>query len=967
MAAPEIIANRFVIDDPQRDLLGRGGMGAVYRGRDSLTNNTVAIKALNPELVTTNPETVIRFHREAEALKKLNHPNIVQMIATIQEEERHYLIVEFVDGGNLRQFLDKEKRLPVRQVLRISLELADALSRTHHLRIIHRDLKPANVLLSAGGTPKLTDFGVASMADSGYLTQTGMWVGTPQYLSPEACNGEKLDERADIWAFGILMYEMLAGKVPFAGDTLMATLTAIFRHPLPDLGQIRPDVPEALINLIQHMLIKERDQRIGSMRLVAAEIEAIIQGKPSPGQLGAVQRREHIDLLKLPLLEFEGIVGDALKRDREGDWPGLADSPLAYSALVEPCFLPGEPITGEARAQALRVMLRWGIEKLNPGGQHDWINSAWRHYNILFYFYIEGQKVSDLAAQMAIAEQTFYSGWRPQAITILAKILQNELSSGEEFDERRRFSILDRYQRRSTSEQMLLRLLTIFNPEEYIPTEWIYTLAPNVDVTTSLHELLEAHLVQREELLTAVRLNPLVYPFLADLLPPGERQRWHAAVALLYLEVQTFLEAARHYRQAGEFSAAAQILIQHRQAIFDKMQVEGLRALLGQFRLAELVDQPNVWAELKIVGGKVAEYSEDIEAAIAEYGEALAAPDINTKVQAYYLRAKVLQRYNLDESLAHFAYCVELVERTLLSTFDAPSASLMKLLTRIYIDRSWIYIQERPDWDKAELDLDRTEQIMRTIGPEDRAAWSDLYNAKAELAHQKGNTDGAIVYRQQAWLAASETRDIDLMTKTAYNLGRDYVYSKRYQPGMGYLQKSLNLAKEAGNVQMQGLSVKGIGDAYSFQGHFSEAISNYRQAYNILLATKNLNWRGAICYDLAEAYCEVAEWSAAKVFFDEGLAIARELGQERYIHGFTSLAERHPVLVSELLDRQKEALNYIRDNEILAMQDYMELADISRSQAHRDLSELVDKGILQRLGKGRGTRYVLAGNAPEPS
>ncbi|MCA9933955.1 MAG: protein kinase [Ardenticatenaceae bacterium] len=964
MSVSETIAGRFVIADTEDDLLGRGGMGAVYRGRDSLTGDTVAIKALNPELVTTNPETVTRFRREAEALRKLNHPNIVQMIAALEENGRHYLIVEFVDGGNLRQFLDKERQLPIRQVLRIALELADALSRTHHLRIIHRDLKPANVLLTAVGTPKLTDFGVASMADSGYLTQTGMWVGTPQYLSPEACNGEKLDERADIWAFGILLYEMLAGKVPFAGDTLMATLTAIFRHPLSDLMSIRPDLPEALNNLIQHMLVKERDQRIGSMRLVAAELEAIIQGKPSPGQLGPVNKQERIDLVQLPQLEFEAIVGDALKRYREGDWLALADSPLAHSTLVEPYFLPGEPVTGDSRAQALQVMLRWGIEKLNPGGPNDWLSSSWRHYNILYNFYIEGHRVSDLAERMAIAEQTFYSGWRPQAINAMAKILHEEIIAARELEERHRFSVIDRYQRQASGEQKLLRLLTIFNPEEFVPTEWVYSLAPNIDVTSCLHNLLEAHLVQRDELLTAVRLNPIVYPHLTDLLSPEERSKWHSAAAQLYLDVQTYLEAARHFRQANEYHQAATVLIQHRPSIFDKLQVEGLRTLLTQFRFNELADNPNIWAQLKIVAGKVAEYLEDIETAIAEYGEALSATNVQTKAEAYYLRAKVLQRYNLDESLAHFAYCVDLVERNLLAHYETPNVILMKLLTHIYIDRSWIYIQERPDWHKAELDLDRTEQILRTIGPEDRSTWSDLYNARAELAHHMQKPEAAIVYRQQAWLAASETKNVDLMTKTAYNLGCDYLWSKRYQPGLDYLQKSSSLAKKAGNAQMRGLSIKGIGDCYSFQGMYQEAISHYREAYNILLATKNLNWRGGICYDLSEAFAETGNWPSAKVFFEEGKNIAKELGQERLLHAFADLAQRHPALISDLLDRQEQALLHTREKGNITMQEYMGLAEISRSQAHRDLSEMVEKGILQRVGKGRGTRYLLAGDKP---
>jgi len=281
MQMPQIIANRFEIADLQADLLGQGAMGQVFRGHDRLTGERVAIKVIKSELIAVEPDIVARFHREGEALRQLNHPNIVKMLAAATEvdaetgKETHYLAMEYVSGGSLRDLLDGEKRLPVQRVLQIGVELADALSRAHHLDIIHRDIKPDNVLLAEDGTPRLTDFGIAHMADLPQLTQTGVIVGTVHYLSPEACNGSKLTPQADIWAFGVMLYEMLAGVIPFSGENILAVITAILTMPLPNLLDYCPEAPAELVELIGRMTAKEPKDRIPSARFVAAQLEAI--------------------------------------------------------------------------------------------------------------------------------------------------------------------------------------------------------------------------------------------------------------------------------------------------------------------------------------------------------------------------------------------------------------------------------------------------------------------------------------------------------------------------------------------------------------------------------------------------------------------------------------------------------------------------------------------------------------------
>jgi serine/threonine-protein kinase len=229
--------------------------------------------------VTQDLDIVTRFLQEAELLRRLDHPNIVKLLAVAETGAGTMIVMEYVPGGSLRDLLDKEPQLPLRRALDIALELADALVRTHHLGIIHRDLKPANVLLAADGTPRLTDFGIARMtARQIPLTQAGVFMGTVVYMSPEGCRNEELDERHDIWAFGMMLYEMVAGQVPFAKDNMAATLTAILMEVVPDLMQVRPDAPYKLVDLIERMLSKEPAMRPGRMRQIAAELEAIRDG-----------------------------------------------------------------------------------------------------------------------------------------------------------------------------------------------------------------------------------------------------------------------------------------------------------------------------------------------------------------------------------------------------------------------------------------------------------------------------------------------------------------------------------------------------------------------------------------------------------------------------------------------------------------------------------------------------------------
>ena len=285
-----LIAERYELGEE----LGVGGMGTVFHGKDTQTDEPVAIKSLKPEIIANDPSIIERFKREGEALRQLNHPNIVKMLDAVEQDGQHYLVIEYISGGDLQDILKETPKLPIKQILTLAIELADALTRAHYLKITHRDLKPANILVAEDGTPKLTDFGVALMETKDRVTQTGVAVGTLDYLSPEILNGDLSSTRTDIWSAGVMLYEMIAGRRPFISETVTGMLTAIMTQQPPDLEELRPDCPIGLIDLTYRMLEKNPEDRIPSVRLVGAELEAIMQGTDTSIQLSSSTREQQM-------------------------------------------------------------------------------------------------------------------------------------------------------------------------------------------------------------------------------------------------------------------------------------------------------------------------------------------------------------------------------------------------------------------------------------------------------------------------------------------------------------------------------------------------------------------------------------------------------------------------------------------------------------------------------------------------
>jgi serine/threonine protein kinase len=266
--------------------LGKGAMGVVYEGIDPKLNRRVAIKTilkshLDPE---TAKDYSLRFSREAQAVARLNHPHIVQVYDFAEEGDVAYLVMEFIDGKELKHFFDAEQRFELKDAVRIMGELLDALEFAHSAGVIHRDIKPANVMLDAQGRTKLTDFGVARVHDpdrsQAERTQAGTMIGTPAYMSPEQITGSAVDKRSDLFSAGIILYQFLTGEKPFTGGGAWTIAKKIVQEDPPRPSSVNNAVTPHFDAVVKKALSKHPGTRYQSAKDFAAALTRAFEGQP---------------------------------------------------------------------------------------------------------------------------------------------------------------------------------------------------------------------------------------------------------------------------------------------------------------------------------------------------------------------------------------------------------------------------------------------------------------------------------------------------------------------------------------------------------------------------------------------------------------------------------------------------------------------------------------------------------------
>lgn len=322
----KLLGNRYQI----LEQLGGGGMAIIYKGRDTFLNRFVTIKVLRPEF-TSDEEFVKRFSREAQAIARLSHPNIVSIFDVGREGEVPYLVMEYVEGDNLKNKIRTNGAIsPPERAVEIARQVLSALQHAHDNNIVHRDIKPHNILITTGGAAKLTDFGIAREATTATLTQSDTIVGSVHYLSPEQARGETAGPGSDIYSLGIVMYEMLTGELPFNGDTpISVAIKHIQDVPAPP-SRINPAVSPELEKVIIRAMAKNPADRFESARKMAEALTGAgySGGDDSPRVIRA-------DEFATRVLPLPGVTGQRTveKRKRRPVWLWVVMALVAIMAV----------------------------------------------------------------------------------------------------------------------------------------------------------------------------------------------------------------------------------------------------------------------------------------------------------------------------------------------------------------------------------------------------------------------------------------------------------------------------------------------------------------------------------------------------------------------------------------------------------------------------------------------------------
>ena len=341
--------------------LGRGGMATVYHGYDPRFEREVAVKVLPPELLHSDPQFKLRFEREAKIIAQLEHPSIVPVYDVGDEGGQPYFVMRYMNGGSLSERI-KAKVMSIEEAVKILGQIAPGLDEAHSKGIVHRDLKPSNILFDAKGVPYISDFGIAklSQAQAGSVTGSAI-IGTPAYMAPEQASGEGVDGRSDIYALGIIMFEMLTGRQPYEADTPMAVAIKHITDPVPHILEANPNLPPAVESIIQVAMAKNKNERystavelVEALRAVGSggrtQLRTRVMKKESPrtviagakvpaGQ--AAKKSFNLWLVVVPIL-LVGMLGggyfifNGINRPEETEAPAATSTSAPATATSEP-------------------------------------------------------------------------------------------------------------------------------------------------------------------------------------------------------------------------------------------------------------------------------------------------------------------------------------------------------------------------------------------------------------------------------------------------------------------------------------------------------------------------------------------------------------------------------------------------------------------------------------------------------
>ena len=380
------------------EVVGRGGMGIVYKAEDTKLKRNIALKFLPPELIR-DPESRERFVLEARAAAALSHPNICTIHEICEEEGDSFIAMEYIEGQSLKARM-KKAPLGVEEAVDIAVQVAEGLEEAHKKGIIHRDIKSANIMVTDKGQAKIMDFGLAKVKGGTLLTREGTTLGTVSYMSPEQARGEEVDHRSDIWSLGVVLYEMLSGKLPFMGDREASILYSVVHEEPKPLKAIKPDIPVELQQIIARALKKKPESRYSSVTEMLNDLKNY-RDSLRAGEMGVYSFRSFLRLIRKPVVAIPAVVLIAavavalvwfFNRQNQIRWAREQAIPEIRKLVDEQHFEAAFRLIEKAektiakepqlRELLLQVERHFSFQTVPPGADvylYDEIDGAWEH------------------------------------------------------------------------------------------------------------------------------------------------------------------------------------------------------------------------------------------------------------------------------------------------------------------------------------------------------------------------------------------------------------------------------------------------------------------------------------------------------------------------------------------------------------------------------------------------------------
>jgi eukaryotic-like serine/threonine-protein kinase len=858
-----VLGNRYEI----LQVLGEGGMGAVYKARDRELDRLVALKVIRPEFAQ-NPDVLRRFKQELILARQVTHRNVIRIFDLGEADGIKFITMEFIEGHDLKTLLRESGKFEPRKASEIVEQVCRALDAAHTEGVIHRDLKPQNIMVDAHGKVSVMDFGIARSMEvtGGGMTQTGALVGTPEYMSPEQAKGEKLDARTDIFALGIIFYELLTGDSPYKADTAMASLyKRTVESPRPPI-ELNPDIPRPLSNIVVHCLQIDKEKRYASTSEILQDL-AIAQGtRPGtlalpatpPTALGVWARSKKwvvggtaVALSALAIVVYV----EKFRRSAK---------PVAAAPAVSLAILPFSNASGDAKLDWLGPSLADMLSTDVGQSLHVRVISPNRLYQIQRDLQLSADSFSDQANVRRLADMS-------SADTV---VWGKYAKAGDRI--RLDATLRDIKRDRSVSFTAEAAGQNGLSPAI---DHLAQTIRDNLSVKPNVVGELKAQSFKPASTsLDALRF----YSEGTALSRQGKNlealKRFQAATqadpgfALAYARLGRTYANLGHDAEAEQASRKAVDLAENLPARekyliaanYAHIEHDYPKAIQYYENLAaNSPDDP----EIQFALGSLYEDTGTFDKARDHYAKALASYPNDVKSVLALGRIEI-KSDNPQGALDHFNRALTLSSQ--LGNDETKAMALQGL------GLSYRQLDKR---DEALRNFQQALEIRRRLG--DKRGVAVTLNVVAQIEDQNGKSDQAVKAYQEALSLRREIGDKSGLGDTLLDLGTFYNYRGRYDDALKYFKQSLQVERELGDENSQGMCLNNIGTCYLSKGDFENAVTYFQQALELRQKSQVPADIALTLHNLAVASEKMGQYDKALNYYVRALDLYRNAGDKR--------------------------------------------------------------------------------------